>query len=497
MFQGFKFSALLASLCVCFLVLAFGATLALAGEAPPAIQFAVNVDAGGYSYEVPTFLTTSENGYRVISFGAPQDDPTIVEMVHTELNSDGSILSQSPVFGEGLPTPYGAIPNEGGGFLIFGGVLNESNASVDAYLASVLNDGSIQWLKYYDTGGHDSPLSCQRLQDGFLILGGWYPLGDPNPQPDILLIRTDDVGNQLWIKSYGDGGPQSESPMTATQTPDDGFFIVGSGTTSQPGDTNILLKKVDASGDLIWEKSIGGEYEDSVTAVIACGDGEHLVIAQVGQYLVGYSLDFIRVDADGNELWRRSYPHDGHRTTWRVRSGQRAGDGGYILAGEMSTSNPELEPGAFLMKADRIGEIAWRLMQRAGEQLIFTQVIATPDGGYIATGSIWHEDKTRDLYVLKTNADGKLFVRGDSNGDGQLDISDPIRTLNFLFAGGVTIGCQDAADANDDGGVDISDAVYSLNFLFAGGKDIPPPISKSGMDPTDDALSCGFYYSSS
>ncbi len=83
------------------------------------------------------------------------------------------------------------------------------------------------------------------------------------------------------------------------------------------------------------------------------------------------------------------------------------------------------------------------------------------------------------------------FLRGDSNGDGRVDISDPIRTLNWLFSGAAVPPCLDAADANDSGKVDISDAIFTLNFLFNGSREPPPPGPRTpGGDPTPDNLSC-------
>jgi hypothetical protein len=89
-------------------------------------------------------------------------------------------------------------------------------------------------------------------------------------------------------------------------------------------------------------------------------------------------------------------------------------------------------------------------------------------------------------YTLKA---APYFRRGDTDGDGRVQITDPIRTLNALFTGGEAIGCEDAADANDDGTVNIADPVFTLNWLFLGG---PPPPSpgplRCGPDPTEDAL---------
>ena len=82
-----------------------------------------------------------------------------------------------------------------------------------------------------------------------------------------------------------------------------------------------------------------------------------------------------------------------------------------------------------------------------------------------------------------------VFVRGDSNGDRELDISDAVHTLDFLFLGGEA-PCLDAADANDDGNVDVSDPVATLGSLFLGTGPLPPPIGLAGKDPTADELGC-------
>ena len=84
----------------------------------------------------------------------------------------------------------------------------------------------------------------------------------------------------------------------------------------------------------------------------------------------------------------------------------------------------------------------------------------------------------------------KRFKRGEANGNGKLDISDPVATLGFLFLGTQALPCLDAADVNDSGTVDISDAVYGLGFLFLGGPAPLAPFGACGMDGTPDELDC-------
>ena len=85
------------------------------------------------------------------------------------------------------------------------------------------------------------------------------------------------------------------------------------------------------------------------------------------------------------------------------------------------------------------------------------------------------------------------FRRGDANGDGQIDISDAVFTLRFLFSAGVTPGCLEALDSSDDGEVNVSDAVDVLLELFRERGHIAPPVGTCAADSTPDDLPCAAY----
>ncbi len=82
------------------------------------------------------------------------------------------------------------------------------------------------------------------------------------------------------------------------------------------------------------------------------------------------------------------------------------------------------------------------------------------------------------------------FLRGDANGDGDIDIGDAIRSLGYLFGGRTPVSCQDAIDTNDNGNIDLSDAITLLSYLFAKLPAPPPPFGQCGNDPTADTLDC-------
>jgi PKD repeat protein len=86
----------------------------------------------------------------------------------------------------------------------------------------------------------------------------------------------------------------------------------------------------------------------------------------------------------------------------------------------------------------------------------------------------------------------EVFLRGDIDGNGEVDITDAIMILSYLYLGRDPPWCIDAADVNDSGAVDISDPISLLTFLFLGGRSPAVPFPFSGLDPSpDDIEPCG------
>ena len=83
-----------------------------------------------------------------------------------------------------------------------------------------------------------------------------------------------------------------------------------------------------------------------------------------------------------------------------------------------------------------------------------------------------------------------LFVRGDVNNDGQVNISDVNRLFDYLFLGDLPPCEPDSADVNDDGVVNITDGSVLLHYLFNGGDPPPSPFPDSGFDCTPGRGDC-------
>ncbi len=135
----------------------------------------------------------------------------------------------------------------------------------------------------------------------------------------------------------------------------------------------------------------------------------------------------------------------------------------------------------------RNGEMVARLAKDA------TEFVDTAQGAFTYKVVGMRNAETsfpRSVFVSTITPPG-AFLRGDTNRDRNVDLSDAVATLMFLFVSGQVLECADAADANDDGKVDIADPIYALNFLFASGPAIRSPgIEFPWFDPTPDNLRC-------
>lgn len=82
----------------------------------------------------------------------------------------------------------------------------------------------------------------------------------------------------------------------------------------------------------------------------------------------------------------------------------------------------------------------------------------------------------------------RLFVRGDFDSNGQVNLTDAVAALGFLFQSGSPPTCLDAGDVNDSGSIAITSIVALLNFLFTAGPAPAVPFPNPGLDPTSDEL---------
>jgi hypothetical protein len=289
---------------------------------------------------------------------------------------------------------YSVLQTEDGGYTITG-----INAST-SLLVGTDPVGNLLWVKAYQIGGNETNLPyLVQTKDGGYTLGGTW-------ENRFALIKVDSEGNTQWIKTYEYPAPSSYL-RSFIQTSDGGYALVG--TFSPPQNIThvigqILFVKVDALGNMQWNKTVVGPLGNFANSVLQTIDGGYAIIGTswASDFLPS-TFEIIRTDSDGNVQWNKTYGGEGKFFTAESESGIITKDGGYLLAGvslEEGQTNAWL---AWLVKTDSQGNMMWNKTYGEVGSWAFL-VVQTQDGGYAFTGIL----NGKDAWVVKTDANGDV-----------------------------------------------------------------------------------------
>jgi len=303
-----------------------------------------------------------------------------------------------------------------GGYIIAGTTWILGGMYSNVLLIKTDAGGNEVWSKSFRSGDVNRGHSLQRTIDGgYIIAGTTWPHGQK--LSDVYLIKTDAEGNEVWSKTLGGSG--RDYGYSVQEISGGGYVVAGQTDSFGAGKNDIYLIKTDAEGNEVWSRTFGGSGRDYGYSVQESSDGGYVVVGQTDSFGAGKDdIYLIKTDAEGNEVWSKTFGGSGRDYG---RSVQQAADGGYIIAG---TTYP---PGASysdicLIKTDNDGNKTWYKVfgKKYGDQGYSVQKIV--GGGYIIVGSTCSHDNTgsSDIYLIKTDAEGnevwnRTFVRYEFN----------------------------------------------------------------------------------
>jgi hypothetical protein len=241
---------------------------------------------------------------------------------------------------------------------------------------------------------------------GFIAVGYTYSFGAGDV--DVFVVKTTSGGDTLWIRAYGGTLPDYGHGVCET---DDGCFVVAGYSMSYgAGREDVYLIKLDAGGDTLWSRTYGGSGLDEAMAVCLAADGHIIVAGQTESFGSGLSDAYIlKVDAYGDTVWTRTI--GGADSEWAEDVCETA-DGHYVLSGTTGSYNTTRD--AYAAKVDPLGNIAWQF--NYGDPLQYredygTGLYALTDTGMVATG--WRTDQ------IHSDPCQSAFLRLDAMGGRQ------------------------------------------------------------------------------
>lgn len=336
---------------------------------------------------------TTDNGYIITGYTDTSSNSSDVFLIKTDINGD---TLWTKVYSQPNNDMGNSVQQTSdGGYIITGWTDSYSN-SYDILLIKTDDNGNPIWTKTYGGNYGDVGTSVQQTSDeGYIITGTTH---SSSYNTDISLIKTNSFGDTLWTRTYDNSN--SDEGYSVKQTTDEGYIITGQ-TTSTDGDTDLVLVKTDELGETIWSKTYGGYGDDIGYSVQQTTDGGYIVTGFLENYSTEHTdVYLLKTDNNGDTLWTKTYDRNwddlGH-------SVEQTTDGGYIVVGYVQHVNHYYD--IYLVKTNDTGDTLWTKIFGAGSYNYAYTVQQTSDNGYIITG--YSKDSNGNYVILiKTNENG-------------------------------------------------------------------------------------------
>jgi hypothetical protein len=385
-------------------------------------------------------------------------------------DASGAIINERTIGGSESDYPHSITPTPDGGYIILANSRSGESGDKDDSAKGRAGRGvpatpeddlwiiklnasidTIQWQKTIGGNNTDRPASILNTADGGYIVGAYSRSGIYGDKTlnlysastyDFWILKLNSSGVIQWQKVMGGIGSDNMHAITATS---DGGFIAGgyhSGNTigapaekdisdTVRGGNDYWVVKCDASGNIQWEKLMGGDGSDVLSGVIQTSDGGYLLTGgsesqisgdKTEDYMSGNTMDYwiVKLNSTGAIEWDKVYGGTGID---ELPVAVETADGGYVIAGESNsranaqftnklTEQPDRH--FWMLKINQTGDKVWEKSIGTDSVDKFAAFMATPDGGYIVGGytvSGVTGDKTdtargdRDFWVVKLGKD--------------------------------------------------------------------------------------------
>ncbi len=311
---------------------------------------------------------------------------------------------------------YGIVALEDGDSAIIGTCKSYDANRTDICVTRMTGKGDMKWRLWLGGAKKENGKAISRAADGSILVLGNSKSFSKNYDYDLYAAKISLNGKLVWKKNLG--GDRDEFAGGIAGTDDGGALIVGDSESFGEGDKNIYIVKLDKSGKVISERTIGGERADSAKALTRTKDG---MFVMVGYREIERSgdTDFfaMKLDQEGKKIWAQTY---GEEEADSLHGVSATIDGGIVATGKTRSYGSE-QTDLTVMKFDTNGKLIWHKIYGFKYYEYGNAVATTRDGGFILTGGTNTLGKGNySAYVLALNKAGDLLwshVYGDERKD--------------------------------------------------------------------------------
>lgn len=307
---------------------------------------------------------------------------------------------------------------EDGGYILIYESLFGSEGGYDYGIAKIGADGSLMWDKGWGGSSGDAPKAVIQTKDGgYLVAGNSYSFRTGDRYCDIVLVKLDANGNLLWQKHYGGSGTDTVSSLAPVADPagrTDGYILAASTNTSGDGGYDAWVLRLQSDGGILWQRTYGASENEFGRAITSTADGGFVLAADTLSFGAG-SRDvwLLKLEKDGNVTWEKAYGGSGSETPYSV---VRATGGGVVVGASTSSfvTGAGDDENFWAFHIDENGDLVWQFSYGGPGSDVLRDLRRTPDGGYILAG--WSDSfgmaflntVYNDAWLVKIDASGAL-----------------------------------------------------------------------------------------
>jgi hypothetical protein len=144
----------------------------------------------------------------------------------------------------------------------------------------------------------DVAYSIIQSSDGGYVVAGWTSSFGAGGR-DFYVVKLDSAGNVIWTKTIG--GSYDDVAYSIIQSSDGGYVVAGWTESFGAGSGDMYVVKLDSSGNVQWDKTIGGSVRDEALSIMQSSDGGYVVAGGTSSFGAGNGdIYVVKLDANGN-----------------------------------------------------------------------------------------------------------------------------------------------------------------------------------------------------
>ncbi len=303
----------------------------------------------------------------------------------------------------------------------------------DFLILKITDNGDEIWRKVFYAGNSSWAESLVQGLYSDLFVCGYTRRNYPETRADILLVKTDAMGDTIWTKTYG--GADDDYGRNIIATSDSCLLLAGKTESFGAGTFgDIYLLKVDFNGDTLWTKRYPDPEQEVPFSLLETSDGGYLITGTNEDNSGPRQLLLLKVSSTGDVLWRKIV---GDQQSWHWGySTVEAANGDLVSCGSYNPAYLGYS-NALVLKTDQYGNILWQ--KEYGDEFLSEKGYAIRpniDETYTVTGSSYDVNTMQDdIIVFRIDSDGnqEWYKRfGSSGSDWGINLVKGADNLNII-----------------------------------------------------------------